>query len=66
MKINGVNVLKILVGTWHIVLNIEYLLLAGPWGKSGEQDEGGPYTHRTSVVGKKEEGIKQPIIYLIV
>ena len=55
-----------LVGTWHIVLNIEYLLLAGPWGKSGEQDEAGPYTHRTAVVGKKEEGSKQPIIYLIV
>ena len=53
-----------LEGNWHIV--ICYLLLAGPWGQSGEQDAAGPYTHRTYVLRKKEEGIKQPIIYLIV
>ena len=55
-----------LVDTWHMVLNIEYPFLTGPWGKSGEQDEAGPHTHRTSVLGKKEEGIKHPIIYLTV
>ena len=41
-------------------------IFAGPWGQSGEQDGDGPTFDKTYVLGKKEEGIKQPIIHLII